>query len=104
MLIWFYTLLFVLPGIDKSFKSKRWEIEHLATSIDYVEYVCSQIDRDYSIRYRKMFGEYMVYVNDKPLLLVCDNTAYVKILPCLDGLMDAAEKGHHLRVRRFHVA
>ena len=45
------------------------------------------------LRYRKMFGEYMVYVNDKPILLVCDNNVYVKILPCLDGLMSAAEKG-----------
>ena len=42
---------------------------------------------------KKMFGEYMVYVNDKPILLVCDNTVYVKTLPCLDGLMAAAEKG-----------
>jgi TfoX/Sxy family transcriptional regulator of competence genes len=39
-----------------------------------------------------MFGEYMVYVNDKPLLLVCDDTVFVKILPCLDGLMENAEK------------
>ena len=40
-----------------------------------------------------MFGEYMVYVDDKPILLVCDNTVFVKILPCLDGLMTTAEKG-----------
>ncbi|MGN0560765.1 MAG: hypothetical protein ACI4K8_06895 [Candidatus Fimenecus sp.] len=25
-----------------------------------------------------MFGEYMVYVNDKPILMVCDNTVFVK--------------------------
>ena len=27
---------------------------------------------------RKMFGEYMAYLNEKPVLLVCDNTVFVK--------------------------
>jgi hypothetical protein len=40
-----------------------------------------------------MFGEYMVYINEKPILLVCDNSVFVKILPCLDGLMSDAERG-----------
>jgi len=40
-----------------------------------------------------MFGEYMVYVNDKPILLVCDNTVFVKMLPCMDDLMTDAERG-----------
>jgi TfoX/Sxy family transcriptional regulator of competence genes len=33
------------------------------------------------VRYKKMFGEYMVYVNDKPILLVCDDTIFVKPVP-----------------------
>ena len=65
----------------------------MATTADYVEYVCGQIDGAGAVRYKKMFGEYMVYVNDKPILLVCDNSVYVKILPCLDGLLNSAEKG-----------
>jgi TfoX/Sxy family transcriptional regulator of competence genes len=40
-----------------------------------------------------MFGEYMVYVNEKPLVFVCDDTALVKKLPCLDALMANAEYG-----------
>ena len=28
-----------------------------------------------------MFGEYMVYANEKTVLLVCDNSVFVKILP-----------------------
>ena len=40
-----------------------------------------------------MFGEYMVYVNDKPVLLVCDNTVYVKKLPEIEELMSDAECG-----------
>jgi TfoX/Sxy family transcriptional regulator of competence genes len=65
----------------------------MATSVDYIEFVTEQIRNCGAVRYKKMFGEYMVYVNDKPLLLVCDDTVFVKILPCLDGLMENAEKG-----------
>lgn len=63
----------------------------MGTSVDYIEFVCEQIAGIGAVRYRKMFGEYMVYVNDKPLLLVCDNTVYVKILPELSDLMAGAE-------------
>lgn len=65
----------------------------MSTTIDFIEYVCDQIAGVGKIRYRKMFGEYMVYVNDKPILLICDNTVFVKILPCLDELIREADKG-----------
>jgi TfoX/Sxy family transcriptional regulator of competence genes len=51
----------------------------MATELDFIEYVCDQINDVVVTRHKKMFGEYMVYVNDKPILLVCDNTVYVKI-------------------------
>ena len=53
----------------------------MATTKDYIEYVCERLHGAGGLRYRKMFGEYMVYVNDKPVLLVCDNTVFVKIVP-----------------------
>jgi hypothetical protein len=65
----------------------------MATALDYIEYVCEQIYGTGEIRYKKMFGEYMVYVNDKPVLLVCDDTVFTKILPELDALMATADKG-----------
>lgn len=40
-----------------------------------------------------MFGEYVIYVNDKPILLVCGNTVFVKILPELADVMACAEIG-----------
>ncbi len=64
----------------------------MASTIDFIEYICDQIAGAGEIRYRKMFGEYMVYVNDKPILLVCDNTVFVKILPCLAATMQEADK------------
>lgn len=58
-----------------------------------IEFVCEQLVGVENVRYKKMFGEYMVYVNDKPVLLVCDNTVYVKKLPEIEELMSGAECG-----------
>jgi TfoX/Sxy family transcriptional regulator of competence genes len=69
------------------------EENSMATSLDYIEYAAAQTAGCGSVRYRKMFGEYMIYVNDKPILLVCGNCVFVKILPCLDELMRSAERG-----------
>jgi len=66
----------------------------MATTADFIEYVCDQIEDLGQIQYKKMFGEYMVYVNDKPILLVCDNTVFVKTLTCLNELMISADKGY----------
>ena len=65
----------------------------MATTKDYIEYVCERLHGAGGLRYRKMFGEYMVYINDKPVLLVCDNTVFVKIVPELAALMAGAERG-----------
>ncbi len=65
----------------------------MATTEEFILFVCGQIQGDYDIRYRKMFGEYMVYANDKPILLVCDNRVFVKQLPQVDELMKDAVRG-----------
>ena len=40
----------------------------MSTSADYIKFVCDQIKDFGDIRYKKMFGEYMVYINNKPIL------------------------------------
>lgn len=65
----------------------------MATTADFIEYVCEQIHGIGFVRYKKMFGEYMVYVNDKPILLVCDNIVYVKKLDVIEERMKDAETG-----------
>jgi TfoX/Sxy family transcriptional regulator of competence genes len=40
-----------------------------------------------------MFGDYMVYVQDKPALLVCDNTVFIKRLAALAMEMKNADVG-----------
>lgn len=65
----------------------------MSTTQDFIEYVCEQIRGVGFVRYRKMFGEYMVYVNEKPILLVCDSIVYVKELECVEDLMQDSDKG-----------
>lgn len=65
----------------------------MATTQEYIEYVCEQIEDIGEIRYKKMFGEYMVYVNNKPILLVCDSIVYVKELEAIYEIMKNAPNG-----------
>ena len=60
----------------------------MATSEEYLTFVCEQIARFGAVRYRKMFGDATVYLDDKPILLVCDNTVFVKCLPETAALLD----------------
>lgn len=74
----------------------------MSTAIEYIEYVCDQIKGSGEIRYKKMFGEYMVYVNDKPVLLVCDNNVFVKKLECIKDLMNNADTGFPYKGAKEH--
>ncbi|MFA9464985.1 MAG: TfoX/Sxy family protein [Velocimicrobium sp.] len=74
----------------------------MATKVEYMEFVCDQIRGVGEIRYKKMFGEYMVYVNDKPILLVCDNTVFVKKLDQIREQMQNAEVGYPYQGAKEH--
>jgi len=63
----------------------------MASTQGFIEFVTEQIDGIGNTRYRKMFGEYMVYVNDKPILLVCNDTVYVKMHDEIKAQMQDAE-------------
>ena len=66
----------------------------MSCSLDFIEFVCQQIEAVGAIRYRKMFGEYMIYANEKPVIIVCDNIAFVKQHKAIETLMAEAEKGY----------
>lgn len=74
----------------------------MATTNEYIEYVCEQIDGIGAIRYKKMFGEFMVYVNDKPVIIVCDNNAFVKKLDCIEEMMKNAKLGYPYKGAKEH--
>ncbi|MDE7162698.1 MAG: hypothetical protein K2O44_01290 [Clostridia bacterium] len=65
----------------------------MATDLSYIQFVCEQL-RGEEATYKKMFGEYMVYIEGKPVLLVCDNTVFVKQVKELEEIMSEADKGY----------
>ncbi len=65
----------------------------MSTSKEYMDFVLEQLDGISGVTYRKMFGEYLVYVQERPVLLVCDNCVMVKKLPALAHLMADAPEG-----------
>lgn len=74
----------------------------MATTNEYIEYVCEQINGIGVIRYKKMFGEFMVYVNDKPVIIVCNNNAFVKKLDCIEEMMKDAKLGYPYKGAKEH--
>jgi TfoX/Sxy family transcriptional regulator of competence genes len=51
----------------------------VASTLDFVQYICDQINAAGHISYRKMFGEYGIYCDGKMFALVCDDRFLVKI-------------------------
>lgn len=74
----------------------------MASSSEFLTFVCEQIRGVGNIRYRKMFGDYMIYLNDKPVLLVCDDTPYVKICEETTALMEDASTGYPYDGAKLH--
>ena len=74
----------------------------MASDIDFVNYVIDQINGVGITSYRKMFGEYMVYINQKPIILICDNTAYVKKLDCVKEFLETEETGYPYNGAKEH--
>ena len=62
----------------------------MATSKEYFDFVCGQLDGIGGVTGRKLFGEYLIYIHEKPVLLVCDNTVMVKKVPELAALFSGA--------------
>jgi TfoX/Sxy family transcriptional regulator of competence genes len=50
----------------------------MASDRGFVEFVCEQVQGLPGVSYRKMFGEYAIYVGSKVVALVCDNQLFVK--------------------------
>ena len=65
----------------------------MSTSKEYMQFVLEQLDGIHGVTYKKMFGEYLVYVEEKPVLMVCDNCVMVKKLPELALFMADAPEG-----------
>jgi TfoX/Sxy family transcriptional regulator of competence genes len=55
----------------------------MASERSFVDYVCEQANLGSALSYRKMFGEYALYLDGKVVALVCDNQLFIK--PTAEG-------------------
>ncbi len=58
----------------------------MACTTDFIDFICSQLEGVGIIRTRKMFGDWMIYIDEKPIILACDNICYVKLVDGDDSL------------------
>jgi TfoX/Sxy family transcriptional regulator of competence genes len=50
----------------------------MATKAEFIDYVREQLAGAGAVSFRRMFGEYAVYLDDRVVALVCDNQLFVK--------------------------
>lgn len=50
----------------------------MASELSFVEFIVDQIDSVEEISYKKMFGEYALYSNNKVVALICNDQLFVK--------------------------
>ncbi|MFZ4552546.1 MAG: TfoX/Sxy family protein [Aquabacterium sp.] len=53
----------------------------MASDLNFVEHVCEQVGLGSALSFRKMFGEYALYIDGKVVALICDNQVFVKPTP-----------------------
>lgn len=64
----------------------------MASTVEFVEYVCDQASGAGSITYKKMFGEYSIYCNEKIIGLICNNQFFVKKTKIGETLLSSPEE------------
>lgn len=50
----------------------------MASDLSFVEHVLDQINASGRASFKKMFGEYAIYFDEKVVALVCDNQLFIK--------------------------
>lgn len=50
----------------------------MASDIEFVQFVAEQVRRAGFVKWRKMFGEYALYCDQKVVALICDDQLFVK--------------------------
>lgn len=51
----------------------------MASNLEFVEYVAQQLSEAGEITYRKMFGEYGMYLDGKIFAVICDDQLFIKV-------------------------
>lgn len=58
----------------------------MATNTEFMEYVYEQSGLGNALSYRKMFGEYALYLDGKVVALACDNSLFLKPVTATDEM------------------
>lgn len=76
----------------------------MSCSAEFIEFLETSLKGVGEVRSKKMFGDWLIYINDKPIITACDDMAFVKKLPAIEALMNGADcgcpyegaKGHYI--------
>jgi TfoX/Sxy family transcriptional regulator of competence genes len=60
----------------------------MATDLSFVEFVVDQCQHAGAVRYKKMFGEYALYCDERVVAFLCDNQFFLKPHPQLKALLN----------------
>ncbi|HPW04201.1 MAG: TfoX/Sxy family protein [Dokdonella sp.] len=50
----------------------------MATDREFLDYVAEQIDLGDRLTHKRLFGEFALYVDEKVVAFVCDNSVFIK--------------------------
>lgn len=74
----------------------------MACTPEYIEFVCAQLHGVGVLRSRRMFGDWCIYVDEKPVILACDGQCYVKMHAAIADLMQEAQTGYPYEGAKLH--
>ena len=76
----------------------------MASSIDTVQFIVDQAGLGRRISFRKMFGEYALYVDGKVVALICDDQLFLKPTPAgLQLLGDVVEAPPYPSAKNYYL-
>lgn len=65
----------------------------MACTSEFIDLVCEILSPLGNVYYRKMMGDYVIYLDEKCVITACDNNLYIKMLPCIQEIMKESETG-----------
>lgn len=65
----------------------------MACNPEYIDFICEVLAPLGEVRFHKMMGDYVIYLNEKCVITACDNNAFIKKSDCIASLMADAETG-----------
>jgi DNA transformation protein and related proteins len=75
----------------------------MSSDLSFVEYILDQINQAGQISFKKMFGEYAIYCNEKVVALVCDNQLFVKPTDGGRSMMDSVVEAPPYPGAKLHL-